>query len=95
MEDYNLWLTVIAKGYDVANLLEILSNVGASIQMYMRRKKLEYIKSQYTLAKLDVNLCLQSFSVSYVSFLLRTLPRLLPRISLGKFYFLLENYADL
>lgn len=91
MEDYNLWLRVIAKGYDVANLPDALVKVRAGNSMYLRRKGLSYIKSEYTLANLKINLNLQSFCMGYVYFLLRSLPRLLPSALLGKIYHFLRR----
>ena len=52
MEDYNLWLRVIAKGYNVANLTDVLVNVRAGNAMYARRKGIEYIRREFQLAKL-------------------------------------------
>lgn len=86
MEDYNLWLRIIAEGYEIANLPEILVNVRSGTQMYTRRKGLSYIKSEYILAKLKTNLKLQSISMAYAYFFIRALPRFLPSSLLGKLY---------
>lgn len=86
MEDYNLWLRIIAEGYEIANLPEILVNVRSGTQMYIRRKGLSYIKSEYILAKLKINLKLQSISMAYAYFFIRALPRFLPSSLLGKLY---------
>lgn len=91
MEDYNLWLRIIAKDYDVANLAEVLVNVRSGTQMYIRRKGLQYIKSEYQLAKLKIELKLQSVSIAYLYFMLRSFPRLLPSSFLGKIYHFLRR----
>lgn len=91
MEDYNLWLRIIAKGYDVANLPEVLVNVRSGIQMYIRRKGLQYIKSEYELAKLKIGLKLQSVVMAHLYFVLRALPRLLPHHFLSKIYHFLRR----
>lgn len=92
MEDYNLWLRIIAYGYEVHNLPEVLVNVRSGIGMYGRRNGIEYIKSEYKLTNLKVNLKLQSRSFAYFYFILRTLPRLLPPKVLGKFYQLIRKF---
>lgn len=86
MEDYNLWLRVIAKKYDVYNLPDVLVNVRSGSAMYTRRKGWEYIRSEYQLAKLKKELKLQSLFSSSMFFVLRSLPRLLPKSLLGKVY---------
>lgn len=91
MEDYNLWLRVIAKGYNVSNLPDILVNVRAGNAMYARRKGIEYIKSEFQLAKLKIALQLQSVFSAYFYCLIRAIPRLLPKALLGKIYKRLRN----
>lgn len=86
MEDYNLWLRVIAQKYEVYNLPDILVNVRAGSAMYARRKGFEYIKSEYQLAKLKNDLKLQPIILSYIYFIVRSFPRLLPRTLLGQIY---------
>ncbi|QIM67806.1 amylovoran biosynthesis protein AmsE [Mannheimia granulomatis] len=86
MEDYNLWLRVIAERYQVSNLPEILVKVRSGAAMYARRKGLDYIKSEYQLAKLKKDLKLQSAGAATICFIIRALPRLLPKSLLGKVY---------
>nr|AGM38670.1 putative glycosyltransferase [Glaesserella parasuis] len=86
MEDYNLWLRVIAKGYKVVNLESVLVNVRSGLSMYARRKGLNYVVSEYQLAKLKNNLGMQSILLAYFYFLVRTLPRFFPSFLLGKVY---------
>ncbi|SQE30632.1 Uncharacterised protein [Mannheimia haemolytica] len=86
MEDYNLWLRVITQKYEVYNLPDVLVNVRSGSAMYARRKGWNYIKSEYQLAKLKKELGLQSIISSSMFFILRALPRLLPRSLLGRLY---------
>lgn len=91
MEDYNLWLRVIAQGYSVGNLPDILVNVRSGNAMYKRRTGLKYIASEFLLANLKINLKLQSLLGSYFSALVRIIPRLLPSRLLGKIYNFLRS----
>lgn len=91
MEDYNLWLRIIGKGYNIANLPDILVNVRSGNDMYTRRKGWEYIKSEYILFKLKTSLKLQPNYIAFYYFILRTLPRLLPSHLLGKIYKILRK----
>lgn len=86
MEDYNLWLRVIAQQYKVHNLPEILVKVRSGSAMYARRKGLDYIKSELQLAQLKSQLKLQSVGAASIYFIMRALPRLLPKSLLGKVY---------
>lgn len=86
MEDYNLWLRVISKGYKVSNLPDVLVNVRAGNAMYARRKGIEYIRSEFQLAKLKIALQLQSSFLAYAYCFIRVLPRLLPKRLLGRIY---------
>lgn len=86
MEDSNVWLRVIAAGFKVANIDEALVRVRAGDSMVSRRKGLDYIKSEYQLAKLKVNLGLVTPISSVWILLLCSFPRLLPTIILSKIY---------
>ena len=86
MEDYNLFLRVIAKGYKVQNLDDILVYARIDNGMHARRKGYEYIKSEKQLLKLKKELKLQSPIHANILFLLRSSFRLLPSSLLGKIY---------
>lgn len=79
LEDYNLWNRIIAKGYKVGNLPEVLlyarTNGNAMIG---RRRGLIYAKSEWKLFKLKYQLGIQGLLEGFITFLIRTLPRLLP-----------------
>ena len=78
LEDYNLWLRVIAKGYEVGNLDEPLVLVRAGDSMISRRKGKEYIKGEWQLFKLKRSLKLQPLLPNFFIFVLRAGLRLLP-----------------
>ncbi|MEY0133738.1 MULTISPECIES: hypothetical protein [Morganellaceae] len=54
MEDYNLWIRIIAAGHKVANLQDCLVKVRGGDSMVKRRKGIAYIKSEFQLAKLKI-----------------------------------------
>lgn len=86
MEDYNLWLRVIAVGYQVENIDQCLVNVRVGKEMLARRSGIEYIKSEYKLAKLKYKLGMQKISGALIIFLMRSIPRLFPLGILAIFY---------
>ena len=87
LEDYNLWNRIIAKGYRVGNLPDILlyarTNGNAMIG---RRRGLIYAKSEWKLFKLKYQLGIQGLLGGFMTFLMRTLPRLLPVFILKLLY---------
>lgn len=86
MEDYNLFLRVIAQGYKIANLPEVLVYARIDNGMHARRKGYQYIKSEKQLLKLKKDLKLQNPLHANMLFLVRSAFRLLPSSLLGKFY---------
>ena len=86
MEDYNLWLRVISKGYEVANLSQILVYARVGNGMHARRRGSEYIKSEKQLLDLKIALKTQSLISAYVTFILRSFFRFLPSNLLGFVY---------
>ncbi|WP_112290990.1 MULTISPECIES: glycosyltransferase family 2 protein [Rahnella] len=86
MEDYNLWLRIIAKSYKVANLNNPLLMVRAGSNMIARRKGLAYVKSEYQLARLKYALHIQPLLPATFTFVLRSLPRVLPVFLLSYLY---------
>lgn len=86
MEDYNLWLRVIGKGYEVANLSEVILYARVGNGMHARRKGYEYIKSEKQLLNLKKELKLQNPIHANILFLIRSTFRLLPSSMLGKIY---------
>ncbi|WP_395490626.1 glycosyltransferase [Cedecea davisae] len=86
MEDYNLWLRLIASGIEARNLSEALVLARTGDAMLKRRKGFSYIYSEYILAKLKYDLKLQGAIAACCIFLLRSLPRLLPTKLLSHIY---------
>ncbi|WP_336426622.1 glycosyltransferase family 2 protein [Providencia sp. wls1916] len=86
MEDYNLWIRVIAAGHQVANLSDVLVNVRGGDSMIKRRKGLVYIKSELQLAKLKIEQKIDTPINAYLTFMLRSIPRLLPTSILSQVY---------
>ena len=65
LEDYNLWLRVIAQEYEVGNIDEVLLLARAGSNMVARRRGMNYIKGEWKLFNLKRKLKLQNiFSVS-------------------------------
>ncbi|MET4890872.1 glycosyltransferase [Morganella morganii] len=86
MEDYNLWLRMIAAGYKTHNLQDVLVNVRAGSSMVSRRRGLTYIKSEYQLAKLKIKSKIDSPLSATIIFFMRSIPRILPTSLLNVIY---------
>jgi len=86
MEDYNLFLRVIAKGYKVQNLPDVLVYARIDNGMHGRRKGFQYVKSEKQLLDLKKQLKLQNPLYANMLFLVRSAFRLLPANLLGKIY---------
>lgn len=82
MEDYNLWLRLISAGYKVENLDAVLVKARAGSSMLLRRKGIDYIKSEISLYKLKRKLQVQSLPIGLCVLILRTIPRILPALLL-------------
>ncbi|MDO4625846.1 MAG: glycosyltransferase [Pasteurellaceae bacterium] len=92
LEDYNLWNRIIATGLPVGNLPDVLlyarTNGNA---MVSRRRGWTYAKSEWKLYLLKRKLHIQSTLSGFVTFLARTLPRLLPVSLLKRIYQVLRK----
>lgn len=86
MEDYNLWLRVLAAGYKSANLKDTLVKVRAGQDMVGRRRGMSYIRSEWQLFKLKISLNFQPSYQALFIFIARSIPRLLPSSILMKIY---------
>ena len=86
MEDYNLWLRMLAQGTPAANLPQTLVHARAGNAMLQRRRGWAYIRSEWQLMRLKHQLRFQAALPALATFLLRSLPRLLPAALLGKLY---------
>ncbi|WP_096961741.1 glycosyltransferase [Escherichia coli] len=91
MEDYNLWLRVIAAGYKSYNIPQVLVYVRAGRGMLGRRRGILYVFSEIKLAKLKYKLKTDNiYGVVKYSFI-RILPRLLPVFILRHLYAMLRK----
>lgn len=87
LEDYNLWNRVIAGGYKVGNLPDVLLYARTNGDaMIGRRRGWGYAKSEWKLFKLKYRLKIQGLCAGLITFLMRTVPRLLP-VSVLKFIY--------
>lgn len=86
MEDYNLFLRVIAKGYQINNLPDVLVYARIDNGMHGRRKGFKYIKSEKQLLDLKKQLKIQSPFYATIYFIVRSTFRLMPANLLGKIY---------
>ncbi len=86
MEDYNLWLRLLGKGYTAGNLDMALVMVRVGNDMLVRRRGFKYVLSEYKLAQVKRATGFQSFLTSHYYFILRSIPRLLPLWALKKIY---------
>ena len=90
MEDYNLWLRILAAGYKTANLPDTLLYMRTD-DMHGRRRGLKYIKSEWQLFQLKRELKFQSTISAFIFFIARALPRLLPASALQFLYKILRK----
>lgn len=86
MEDYNLFLRLIAKGYKLQNLPDFLVYARVDNGMHGRRRGWQYIKSEKQLLDLKLKLKIQPFVPAVFLFCIRSFFRLLPSSLLEKVY---------
>lgn len=91
MEDYNLWLRLIANRAKVENLPDILVHVRAGEGMISRRKGIAYVMSEYELMKLVNKLKITTKYMSFLIFVLRASSRCLPIHLMAKVYSLFRK----
>lgn len=78
MEDYNLWLRMLAQGQIVHNLADILVYARAGADLYQRRRGYYYVQSEWQLLQLKRRLRTQPVWAAFGCFVLRSSSRLLP-----------------
>lgn len=92
LEDYNLWNRIIATGKKVGNLPDVLLYARtAGNAMVGRRRGLIYAQSEWKLYQLKRRLNIQGPFSGFITFLLRTIPRLLPVSLLKVLYKLMRK----
>ena len=78
LEDYNLWLRIIAKGYKVENIDEVLVFARVGNNMVARRRGINYIRGEWDFFKLKKELKLGDNLSNFFIFILRASLRILP-----------------
>lgn len=78
MEDYNLWLRMLAGGLHVINTNDNLLDVRVGKDMLQKRRGVKYLKSEYLLFKLKLKLKITSFLSGLVIFFMRSCARVVP-----------------
>ncbi|MGK3126468.1 glycosyltransferase [Candidatus Pantoea formicae] len=78
MEDYNLWLRIIAANFRTHNLTDILLIVRAGSGMLKKRRGFNYIKSEVSLFNLKKNLRTVSIANNLAAFGVRVFTRVAP-----------------
>ena len=86
MEDYNLWLRILAGGYIVHNMANVLVHVRAGHDLYDRRRGWQYIRSEWQLLQLKRKLKIQACLPAFSCFILRSGSRLLSARLLRSLY---------
>lgn len=91
MEDYNLWLRMLAHGFQAANLPETLILARTGNAMLQRRRGWQYVCSEWQLCCLKRHLRIQNGLSALYCFVLRSVPRLLPHAWLKWLYSLIRK----
>lgn len=91
LEDYNLWIRILANGYQAANLPDILFYMRVGNGMVGRRRGWIYFKSEWQLMQLKNQYKIHDPLTGLAIFLMRGLPRLLPVALLKGIYGLLRK----
>ncbi|MEG3130322.1 glycosyltransferase [Pantoea cypripedii] len=86
MEDYNLWLRIIAENFTTHNLTDILLNVRVGSGMLKKRRGFNYIKSEASLFNLKRQLKTVSIVNNLAAFLVRVSTRVAPEKFLNFLY---------
>ena len=86
MEDYNLWLRMLAAGARAANLPETLVLARTGAAMLRRRRGRAYVASEWRLYRLKRSLRIQPALPALYYFSVRALSRLLPSSLLSYLY---------
>lgn len=88
-EDYALWAKIVARGYKVANLDDILVRATAGRDMYRRRGGILYVQSEIEMQRFLMQQNLQNFQWALIYGVSRSLVFLLPSKIRGYIY---ENF---
>lgn len=77
-EDYDLWVRVIQKGYEVANLPEFLVDVRANSEMFARRGGWNYLKQDLKFQKFLYDCGFVSLFLFIKNVVVRSIVRVMP-----------------
>lgn len=91
MEDYNLFLRLIAQGAVLYNLPDCLVYARIDNGMHQRRRGWSYVKSEWQLYQLKCTLKLQNPIAGFGWFVVRAIPRVLPVFVLSSLYRMLRQ----
>ena len=78
MEDYNLWLRMLANNKICLNISDVLLKVRVGKNMLQRRKGINYIKSEYILYRLKNKLNIAGPLLNFGLFSFRVIMRIIP-----------------
>lgn len=90
-EDYYLWIKLVALGKKVANLPEVLVYARVGNGMVGRRRGIAQAKAEWRLFKLKYKVGIQGYISGFITFLMRSIPRILPTSLLSHIYKLLRK----
>ncbi|MFC0179607.1 glycosyltransferase [Thorsellia kenyensis] len=91
MEDWYLWIRMIAAGKLGENLSEPLVNARAGYNMLSRRRGLKYAESEYKIMLIKNELLLSNRFMNFFVFFLRAVLRFMPVVLLGLVYKILRK----
>jgi glycosyltransferase involved in cell wall biosynthesis len=88
MEDWYLWLRIIARNYECFNIQKNLVKARTGLEMMQRRSGFKYIGYEFFLTREKMILFPNHKFLSIKYFILRATPRILPKSILSKIYLL-------
>lgn len=91
MEDYYLWLRLLAKDHKIDNIDDTLVSARIGNGMLERRRGATYIKSELFLLKKIYNLNLSKSPMPIFYYAIRITSRLVPKILFKKIYSFIRN----
>jgi len=91
MEDWYLWLRMLALGFKGLNLPQSLVYARTGSAMIARRSGIKYVKSEWEITKIKIELQLAPIHKALAIFLFRSIPRIVPRRLLMKLYMFARN----
>ncbi|MCR9389653.1 glycosyltransferase [Vibrio alginolyticus] len=92
MEDWYLWLRMLANDCNAINLPEYLVKARTGFSMIERRSGFDYIKSEWAMTKIKISLKLVTWPKAILIFFVRSFPRVVPKKSLFRIYKLSRRY---